>query len=82
MIQKNLFLLEYMVINRIEKDTLRLEAIRCVGRLLNKSDIGNMAQDHKVKPLEKLVAVKGKPLSFFETELIEEIFKLNPIHRD
>jgi hypothetical protein len=79
MIRKNLLLLEYMVIKRIEKDTTRLEAIRCINKLLTEANIelDKLIIKNKVELLETLVSIKGKPLSYSETELIEEIFNIN-----
>ncbi len=79
MIRKNLLLLEYMVIKRIEKDTIRLEAIRSINKLLTEANIelDKIINKNKIELLETLVAIKGKPLSYSETELIEEIFNIN-----
>ncbi|MCF6308367.1 MAG: hypothetical protein L3J09_10465 [Flavobacteriaceae bacterium] len=79
MIRKNLLLLEYMVIKRIEKDTVRLDAIRSISKLLFKAnmDLDKIIKKNKIALLKDLVAIKGKPLGYAETELIEEIFKSN-----
>jgi len=78
MILKNLFLLEYMVISRIEKDTIRLEAIRSVSQLLTDGnlDIDNLIEEKKLNLIKELVKIKGKSLSHAETELIEEILTI------
>jgi len=78
MIQKNLFLLEYMVKSRIEKDTIRLEAIRSISGLLAEGNINiDLLTDKTQMGLYKdLVVIKGKPLTFAETELIEEILMI------
>lgn len=79
MILKNLFLLEYMVKNRIERDTERLDAIKSVGGLLSKTNFN--IDDFEVTEfdslLKELVEIKKKPLTIAEQELIDEIFKLN-----
>ena len=79
MLRKNLFLLEYMVVKRIEKDTIRLDAIRTISLLLTEANIelDKIINENKIGLLEKLVVIKGKPLNYAETELIEEIFKSN-----
>ncbi len=79
MIRKNLLLLEYMVIKRIEKDTIRLDAIRTISRLLSEAnmDLDKIIKKNKVELLENLVAIKGRSLNYAETELIEEIFNSN-----
>jgi len=79
MLRKNLILLEYMVIKRIEKDTVRLDAIRSIGKILSEANIEleKIINENKIELLENLVAIKGKPLNYAETELIEEIFKSN-----
>lgn len=78
MIRKNLFLLEYMVINRIEKDTLRLEAIKSVGNLLDQGelDLDNIKIDSVSGLVSELSLIKGRSLSFSEKELIEEIIQI------
>ena len=75
MIRKNLFLLEYMVINRIEKDTLRLEALKSVGKLLEQGelDLDNIKLDNVSGLVSELSLIKGRSLSFSEKELVEEI---------
>ncbi len=79
MIRKNLLLLEYMVIKRIEKDTIRLEAIRGIGKLLKEGniDLDRIIIKDKTELLETLVSLKGKSLSYAEVELIDEIFSIN-----
>ncbi len=79
MIRKNLLLLEYMVIKRIEKDTVRLDAIRTINKLLYEAnmDLNKILKENKIALLKDLVAIKGKPLNYAETELIEEIFNSN-----
>ncbi|PHS67348.1 MAG: hypothetical protein COB12_04185 [Flavobacterium sp.] len=79
MIRKNLLLLEYMVIKRIEKDTVRLDAIRTISKLLAEAnmDLDKIIKENKIELLEDLAAIKGKPLNYAETELIEEIFNSN-----
>jgi len=79
MILKNLFLLEYMVKNRIERDTERLDTIKNIGGLLSKASIS--LEDFKETELDyllkKLVKTKEKPLTNSELELIGEIFSFN-----
>ncbi len=79
MIRENLVLLEYMVKKRIEEDTKRLEAIKKVSELLLTADINieNIAIEKQASILKKLVAIKGRPLNYFELDLIDEIFKVN-----
>ncbi len=79
MIRKNLLLLEYMVIKRIEKDTIRLDAIRTISKLLTEAnmELDKIVKENKIELLENLVAIKGRPLNYAETELIEEIFNSN-----
>jgi len=79
MIRKNLLLLEYMVIKRIEKDTVRLDAIRTISKLLAEANMNldKIKKENKIELLKYLTATKGKPLNYAETELIEEIFKSN-----
>ncbi len=79
MIRKNLLLLEYMVIKRIEKETIRLDAIRTISNLLTEANVElyKIIKEKKIELLENLVAIKGKPLNYAETELIEEIFNSN-----
>jgi len=76
MLRKNLILLEYMVIKRIEKDTVRLDAIRSISKLLSEAnmELDKIVKENKIELLENLVAIKGRPLNYAETELIEEIF--------
>lgn len=78
MIQKNLFLLEYMVLKRIEKDTIRLEAIRSIGKLLleGELDLDTVILDKNSNLIEELVLIKGRPLSYSEKELVEEIIQI------
>lgn len=78
MIRKNLFLLEYMVLNRIEKDTVRLEAIRSIGKLLDDGglDFDSKELENISNLTEELVLIKGRPLSFSEKELVEEIIQI------
>jgi len=79
MIHKNLFLLEYMVKNRIERDTERLDAIKNIGGLLSKASISleDFEETELDYLLKKLVKTKEKPLSNSELELIGEIFSFN-----
>ena len=79
MIRKNLFLLEYMVKNRIEKDTERLDTIKSVGDLLSKTnfDINKFEKTDLDSLLKELVKLKGSPLTTSEQELIDEIFSLS-----
>ncbi|MFK5982457.1 MAG: hypothetical protein QM499_06050 [Flavobacteriaceae bacterium] len=79
MLRKNLILLEYMVIKRIEKDTVRLDAIRSISKLLSEANIelDKIIKENEIELLEELVAIKGRKLSYSETELIEEIFNSN-----
>jgi len=76
MLHKNLFLLEYMVKNRIEKDTERLDAIKNVGQLLSKTnyDIDKIKERKLDILLKKFAKIKGIPLTINEQELIDEIF--------
>ncbi len=74
MIQKNLFLLEYMVLQRIEKDTIRLEAIRSIGKLLEDGELDLI--DDALNLVKELVLIKGRPLSYSENELVEEIIQI------
>lgn len=78
MIQKNLFLLEYMVKKRIEKDTERLEAIRSISGLLSEAniDIDNFNETEEASLIKKLMKIKGRSLSKEEFELVEEIFTI------
>jgi len=79
MLRKNLILLEYMVIKRIEKDTVRLDAIRSIGKVLFEANIelDKIIKENKIELLEKLIAIKGRSLNYSEAELIEEIFNSN-----
>lgn len=79
MLRKNLILLEYMVIKRIEKDTVRLDAIRSISKILSEANIelDKIIKENKIELLEELVAIKGRSLNYSETELIEEIFNSN-----
>ena len=79
MLRKNLFLLEYMVKNRIEKDTERLETIRSIGKLMSetKLEIEEINEKNRFSLLKKLVSLKEKPLTRLEIELIEEILSIN-----
>lgn len=67
-----------MVINRIEKDTLRLEAIKSVGKLLDQGDldIDNIKLDSVSGLVSELSLIKGRSLSFSEKELVEEIIQI------
>ncbi len=67
-----------MVINRIEKDTLRLEAIKSVGKLLDQGDldIDNIKLDSVSGLVSELSLTKGRSLSFSEKELVEEIIQI------
>jgi len=79
MIRKNLLLLEYMVIKRIEKDTIRLDAIRTISKLLTEAnmELDKIVKENKIELLENLVAIKGRSLNYAEAELIKEIFSSN-----
>jgi hypothetical protein len=68
-----------MVIKRIEKDTVRLDAIRTISKLLTEAnmELDKIIKENKIELLENLVAIKGRPLNYAETELIEEIFNSN-----
>lgn len=78
MILKNLFLLEYMVKSRIEKDNLRLETIKNISKLLTKGniEIDTLQKENQSNLKEKLTKIKGIPLSLAEKELIEEILSI------
>jgi len=78
MILKNLFLLEYMVKSRIEKDYLRLETIKNIGKLLTKGDIeiDTLQNENQSNLKENLSNIKGKPLSLAEKELIKELLSI------
>lgn len=79
MIQKNLFLLEYMVLQRIEKDTIRLEAIRSIGKLLEEGelDLSAIIIDDASSLIKELTLIKGRALSYSENELVEEIIQIS-----
>lgn len=79
MIQKNLFLLEYMVLQRIEKDTIRLEAIRSIGNLLEEGelDLSAIIIDDASRLIKELALIKGRSLSYSENELVEEIIQIS-----
>ena len=79
MIRRNLVLLEYMVKKRIEEDGKRLEAIKNVNELLLTADLdmNDLAEDKKEIILKRLIEIKGRPLSYLELDLIEEIFNVN-----
>ena len=78
MIQKNLFLLEYMVLQRIEKDTIRLEAIRSIGKLLEEGEVNleKIIINDASNLIKELVLIKGRALSYSENELVEEIIQI------
>jgi hypothetical protein len=40
-------------------------------------ELDKIIKENKIELLENLVAIKGKPLNYAETELIEEIFNSN-----
>lgn len=79
MIQKNLFLLEYMVLQRIEKDTIRLEAIKSIGKLLEEGelDLSAIIIDDASSLIKELTLIKGRVLSYSENELVEEIIQIS-----
>ncbi len=78
MIRENLVLLEYMVKKRLEEDDKRLEAIRGVNEILSKAsfNLDGLVVENQASVLKELVAIKGKPLTYSEYELVEEIFTI------
>ena len=67
-----------MVLSRIEKDTLRLEAIRSIGKLLDDGglDFDSKELENMTNLTKELVLIKGRSLSHSESELVEEIIQI------
>lgn len=67
-----------MVVSRIEKDTVRLEAIRSIGKLLDDAglDFDSKELENITNLTKELVLIKGRSLSHSESELVEEIIQI------
>ena len=67
-----------MVLSRIEKDTIRLEAIKSIGKLLDDGglDFDSKELENMTNLTKELILIKGRSLSFSESELVEEIIQI------
>ena len=81
MMRSNLFLLEHMIQNRIEKDSERLEAIKSINELLSLAniDIDTLIVNYNTKLFNDLANVKGNPLTIAERELVEKIIAIGKL---